>query len=61
MPVEVRSPISRPGSKAGSMQPLSPGARSDPGRGDQAPEPQQQRAEPDARRAKKPAAAPPEE
>ena len=29
---EVVSPISRKGSKVGSGQPLSPGARSDPGR-----------------------------
>jgi hypothetical protein len=43
---EVVSPISRKGSKVGSGQPLSPGARSDPSRRDQAeapsiqPEPQ---------------------
>jgi hypothetical protein len=30
---EVRSPVSRPGSKVGSGQPLSPGARSNPSRG----------------------------
>jgi hypothetical protein len=29
---EVQSPVSRKGSKVGSNQPLSPGARSDPGR-----------------------------
>jgi hypothetical protein len=28
----VESPVSRKGSKVGSNQPLSPGARSDPGR-----------------------------
>jgi len=33
---EVVSPISRKGSKVGSGQPLSPGARSNPGRSDQA-------------------------
>jgi hypothetical protein len=34
---DVVSPVSRKGSRVGSMsgQPLSPGARSDPGRGDQ--------------------------
>jgi len=34
---DVISPVSRKGSKVGSVsgQPLSPGARSDPGRGDQ--------------------------
>ncbi len=31
---EVRSPVSRPGSKVGSGQPMSPGARSNPGRTD---------------------------
>jgi hypothetical protein len=44
---EVSSPISRKGSKVGSGQPMSPGARSTPGRGDQteapAAEPQLQR------------------
>ena len=30
---EVCSPVSRPGSKVGSGQPLSPGARSNPSRG----------------------------
>jgi len=30
---EVCSPVTRKGSKVGSGQPLSPGARSDPGRG----------------------------
>ena len=30
---EVRSPVCRPGSKVGSSQPLSPGARSNPSRG----------------------------
>lgn len=30
---EVRSPVCRPGSKVGSGQPLSPGARSNPSRG----------------------------
>jgi hypothetical protein len=30
---EVCSPVSRPGSKVGSEQPLSPGARSNPSRG----------------------------
>jgi hypothetical protein len=36
MPVEVRSPVSRPGSKVGSIRSgdLSPGARSNPSRGD---------------------------
>jgi hypothetical protein len=34
---EVISPITRKGSKAGSNQPLSPGARSDPGRVDSVP------------------------
>jgi hypothetical protein len=34
MPKEVCSPVSRPGSKVGSGQPLSPGARSMPGAGD---------------------------
>jgi hypothetical protein len=33
MPIkEVSSPVSRPGSKVGSGQPLSPGARSNPSR-----------------------------
>jgi hypothetical protein len=32
---EVCSPISRKGSKVGSGQPMPPGARSDPSRGDQ--------------------------
>jgi hypothetical protein len=37
MPTEVVSPISRKGSKVGSGQPMSPGARSNPSsRGDQA-------------------------
>lgn len=31
---EVRSPISRRGSAVGSGQPLSPGAQSDPSRGE---------------------------
>jgi hypothetical protein len=31
---EVISPVTRKGSKVGSNQPLSPGARSDPGRVD---------------------------
>jgi hypothetical protein len=30
---EVQSPVSRKGSKVGSNQPLSPGARSNPSRG----------------------------
>ena len=30
---EMCSPVSRPGSKVGSGQPLSPGARSNPSRG----------------------------
>ena len=30
---EVCSPVSRPGSKVGSGQPMSPGARSNPSRG----------------------------
>ena len=30
---EVRSPVCRPGSKVGSGQPMSPGARSNPSRG----------------------------
>lgn len=35
MPInEVCSPVSRPGSKVGSGQPLSPGARSNPSRGE---------------------------
>jgi hypothetical protein len=34
MPIkEICSPVSRPGSKVGSGQPLSPGARSNPSRG----------------------------
>jgi len=44
---DVCSPVSRKGSKAGSSQPMSPGARSAPGRRDQteapAAEPQLQR------------------
>jgi len=32
---DVISPVSRKGSKVGSSQPMSPGARSAPGRGDQ--------------------------
>ena len=32
---EVCSPVTRKGSKVGSGQPMSPGARSTPGRGDQ--------------------------
>ena len=32
---DVASPITRKGSKVGSRQPLSPGARSDPSRRDQ--------------------------
>jgi hypothetical protein len=32
---DVCSPVSRRGFKVGSSEPLSPGARSDPGRGDQ--------------------------
>lgn len=33
MPIkEVQSPVSRPGSKLGSNQPMSPGARSSPSR-----------------------------
>jgi hypothetical protein len=46
---EACSPTSRKGSKVGSGQPLSPGARSDPGRGDETgpptaqPQPQAQR------------------
>jgi hypothetical protein len=31
---ETCSPVSRPGSKVGSAQPLSPGARSNPSRGE---------------------------
>jgi hypothetical protein len=34
MVTEVCSPISRRGSRGGSDQPLSPGARSNPSRGD---------------------------
>ena len=34
MPKEVCSPVSRPGSKVGSGQPMSPGACSMPGAGD---------------------------
>jgi hypothetical protein len=34
MPKEVCNPISRPGSKVGSHQPMSPGAFSNPSRGD---------------------------
>jgi hypothetical protein len=34
---EVLSPVSRRGSKVGSGQPMSPGAKSAPGRSDQAP------------------------
>jgi hypothetical protein len=33
MPTEVVSPVTRKGSKVGSNQPLSPGARSSPSRG----------------------------
>jgi hypothetical protein len=32
---DVASPVTRKGSKVGSGQPMSPGARSTPGRGDQ--------------------------
>jgi hypothetical protein len=32
---DVISPVTRKGSKVGSGQPMSPGARSDPSRGDQ--------------------------
>jgi hypothetical protein len=32
-PKEICSPVNRKGSKVGSPQPLSPGARSDPSRG----------------------------
>jgi len=36
MPIkDIISPVTRRGSKVGSSQPLSPGARSAPGRGDQ--------------------------
>ena len=36
MPIkDIVSPVTRRGSKVGSSQPLSPGARSAPGRGDQ--------------------------
>ena len=34
---EVCSPVSRVGSKVGSGQPMSPGARSNPSRGDSVP------------------------
>jgi hypothetical protein len=34
MPTEVCSPVTRKGSKVGSGQPMSPGARSNPSRGD---------------------------
>ena len=37
MPTEVCSPVTRKGSKVGSGQPLSPGARSMPGGGDSVP------------------------
>jgi hypothetical protein len=44
---DVVSPVTRKGSKVGSSQPMSPGAKSAPGRGDQteqpAAEPQLQR------------------
>jgi hypothetical protein len=44
MPTEVISPISRKGGKVGSIDRAeSPGARSMPGRGDQAEPPSQQR------------------
>jgi hypothetical protein len=45
---EVRSPVCRPGSKVGSGQPLSPGARSSPSRAcaDSVPEQKQQVASP---------------
>jgi hypothetical protein len=33
MAQEVQSPVCRPGSKVGSGQPLSPGARTNPSRG----------------------------
>ena len=45
MPTEVRSPISRVGSKAGSGQPMSPGARGNPSaRRDSVPEQEHQKA-----------------
>jgi hypothetical protein len=58
MPKDVVSPVSIKGSKVGSGQPMSPGARSDPSRASadsvpEQPEPKQQEA--DARRSKKPA------
>jgi hypothetical protein len=39
MPTDVCSPVSRKGSKVGSNPPLSPGARTDPGRDDSVPTP----------------------
>jgi hypothetical protein len=43
MPVEVQSPVSRKGSRVGSItRGESPGARSGPGRGDQSDEPPEQ-------------------
>jgi len=53
MPIrDVCSPISKPGSKVGSMssQPLSPGARSSPSRGDQGEPPTAQLQPPAERR-----------
>jgi hypothetical protein len=48
MPKEVCSPVSMKGSKVGSGQPMSPGARSNPSarRGDSVPEPTHQTASP---------------
>jgi hypothetical protein len=55
MATEVCSPISRRGSAVGSGQPMSPGARSDPGRGDARTAAASELPRPDARR-KSPAA-----
>ena len=49
MPTKVRSPISRKGSAVGSGQPMSPGARGNPGRrasADSVPEQEHQVASP---------------
>jgi hypothetical protein len=47
MPTEVCSPVSRSGSKVGSGQPMSPGARCMPGADDRKDSVQPQRAEPE--------------
>jgi hypothetical protein len=55
---EVQSPVSRRGSKVGSGQPLSPGARSNPSRGDAERDPASEPPQDAARRSRsKPAGA----